>query len=144
MAKTVQHLSSTYRNHGQRVVAGQRYMQATSDIFLGWLRVARGSTGRNTTTTCVSSGIWKASADVDAMMPEALVFYAEMCAWTLARAHARSGDPLTIGSYIGGGDAFPQVLARFAVAYADQNDLDHRGALRQAIDDGTVHADTTF
>ena len=66
-----------------------------------------------------------------------------MCAWTLARAHARSGDPLTIGSYIGGGDAFPQALARFAVAYADHNDVDHQ-ALRQAIDDGTVDADTTF
>jgi hypothetical protein len=65
-----------------------------------------------------------------------------MCGWTLARAHARSGDPLAIGTYIGASDTFPQALARFARAYADQNDADHE-ALRDAISAGTVPAETT-
>ena len=84
---------------------------------------------------------WKLSADIDLMQPDALGIYAQLCGWTLARAHARSGDRIAIGSYMGRSDLFPQALARFATAYADQNDTDHQ-ALVKAIAAGTVAAES--
>jgi uncharacterized protein (DUF2252 family) len=133
---------SPYRNHGQRVVAGQRLMQAASDIFLGWHRVAKGIDGAQHDYYVRQLWDWKVSADVDTMPPDVMAVYAQMCGWTLARAHARSGDPLAIGSYIGSSDTLPLALAQFASAYADQNDTDYQ-ALHNAINDGTVQADTT-
>jgi uncharacterized protein (DUF2252 family) len=130
---------SAYQNHGQRVVEGQRLMQAASDIFLGWHRVTQGVDGRPHDYYMRQLWDWKLSADVEVMLPDGLAIYAQMCGWTLARAHARSGDALIIGSYIGGSDIFPQALARFATAYADQNDTDHQ-ALLKAIAEGTVQA----
>jgi predicted alpha/beta hydrolase len=83
---------------------------------------------------------WKLSPNIDLMPPEVLAIYAQMCGWTLARAHARSGDRVAISSYIGSNDTFPQAVARFATAYADQNDIDHE-ALAKAIADGEVRAE---
>ena len=133
---------SAYHNQGQRVVEGQRLMQAASDIFLGWQRVSQGVDGRPHDYYVRQLWDWKLSADIDLMQPDALGIYAQLCGWTLARAHARSGDRVAIGSYVGGGDIFPQALARFAAAYADQNDADHQ-ALVRAIANGTVAADTS-
>jgi len=135
--------SSVYRNHGQRVVEGQQLMQAASDIFLGWQRVTEGVDGRPHDYYVRQLWDWKVSADVEVMVPGGLTIYAEMCGWTLARAHARSGDPLIIATYIGASDVFPQALATFASSYADQNEADHQ-ALRRAIEDGTVPAETSF
>ena len=133
---------SAYHNQGQRVVEGQRLMQAASDIFLGWQRVSQGVDGRPHDYYVRQLWDWKLSADIDLMQPDALAIYAQLCGWTLARAHARSGDRVAIGSYMGGSDIFPQALARFAAAYADQNDADHQ-ALVRAIANGTVAADTS-
>ena len=133
---------SAYNNQGQRVVEGQRLMQAASDIFLGWQRVSQGVDGRPHDYYVRQLWDWKLSADIDLMQPDALGIYAQLCGWTLARAHARSGDRVAIGSYMGGSDIFPQALARFAAAYADQNDADHQ-ALVRAIANGTVAADTS-
>ena len=133
---------SAYNNQGQRVVEGQRLMQAASDIFLGWQRVSQGVDGRPHDYYVRQLWDWKLSADIDLMQPDALGIYAQLCGWTLARAHARSGDRVAIGSYMGGSDIFPQALARFAAAYADQNDTDHQ-ALVKAIANGTVAADTS-
>ena len=133
---------SAYHNQGQRVVEGQRLMQAASDIFLGWQRVSQGVDGRPHDYYVRQLWDWKLSADIDLMRPDALAIYAQLCGWTLARAHARSGDRIAIGSYMGGGDIFPQALARFAGAYAEQNDADHQ-ALVRAIANGTVAADTS-
>jgi predicted alpha/beta hydrolase len=83
------------------------------------------------------------SVDVDTLQPDALGVYAQMCGWTLARAHARSGDAVAIASYIGRSDTFPQALSRFAVAYADQNEADH-DSLVAAIANGTVAAETGY
>ena len=135
--------SSAYRNHGQRVVQGQQLMQAASDIFLGWHRVAQGLDGKQHDYYARQLWDWKVSAAIETMLPAGMTIYAEMCGWTLARAHARSGDPLVIGTYIGASDMFPQALARFAHAYADQNEADHR-SLADAIADGRVAADTSF
>jgi uncharacterized protein (DUF2252 family) len=131
---------SHYDNHGQRVVEGQRLMQASSDVFLGWQRVSHGVDGRPHDYYVRQLWDWKLSPSIDLMPADVLAVYAQMCGWTLARAHARSGDPIAIGSYIGGGDVFPQALARFATSYADQNDTDHQ-ALLAAIAAGTVAAE---
>jgi uncharacterized protein (DUF2252 family) len=132
---------STFENHGQRVVEGQRVMQAASDIFLGWYRVSRGADGRPHDYYFRQLWDWKLSAAVETMTPELLGVYAQLCGWTLARAHARSGDALAIGSYLGAGDTFPQALADFSSAYADQNNADHK-ALVDAIADGSVAAES--
>ena len=131
---------SAYNNQGQRVVEGQRLMQAASDIFLGWQRVTQGIDGRPHDYYVRQLWDWKLSADTDIMQPDALGIYAQLCGWTLARAHARSGDPIAISSYMGRSDLFPQALSRFATAYADQNDTDHRNLVK-AIANGTVAAD---
>jgi len=129
---------STFANHGQRVVEGQRLMQATSDILLGWQRVD-GVDGRTHDYYMRQLWDWKASADVDAMTAQTLGVYGQLCGWALARGHARSGDRIAIGSYLGNGTTFERAMAEFATAYADQNDLDHR-SLVDAIADGRVQA----
>jgi uncharacterized protein (DUF2252 family) len=131
---------SVFKNHGQRVVEGQRFMQASSDIFLGWHRVPIGMDGNSHDYYFRQLWDWKVSADVDDMAPEAFLVYAKMCGWALARAHARSGDRVAIASYLGSSDAFDRAIADFAVSYADQNALDQQ-ALVDAIKDGSVQAE---
>jgi uncharacterized protein (DUF2252 family) len=132
--------ASGFRNHGQRVVAGQRLMQAASDIFLGWDR-ATGPDGRQRDYYLRQLRDWKASADVSEMIPKAMAVYAQMCGWTLARAHVRSGDRIAIASYLGTGDGFDHAVAAFAEAYADQNEHDYQ-ALKEAVETGKVKAKT--
>src|SRR5215471_5494017 len=115
-------LESRYRQHGERVVQGQRMMQAASDIYLGWtkgLDVNRHFYWRQLRDM-------KGSALVEAMVPLGLTFYARICGWTLARAHARSGDPVAIAEYLGGSDAFDQAITDFSERYADQNEQDYQ------------------
>jgi uncharacterized protein (DUF2252 family) len=132
--------ASEFRNQGRRVVEGQRLMQAASDILLGWVR-APGVDGKERDFYVRQLWDWKASADVATMEPGGLAVYARLCAWTLARAHARSGDAIAIGSYLGSGDVFDRAIADYAEAYAEQNLRDHR-ALLDAIDSGRVVAQT--
>ncbi|WP_370618444.1 DUF2252 domain-containing protein [Mumia sp. Pv 4-285] len=129
---------SAARNHGQRVVEGQRLMQPASDVLLGWVR-SNGMDGA--TRDYYVRQLWdgKGSAMVDVMSAGSMVAYAEICGATLARAHARSGDAAEIGGYLGSGDKFDRALADFAEAYADQNEHDH-AALRAAVDAGRVAA----
>jgi uncharacterized protein (DUF2252 family) len=131
---------SRYRNHGQRVVAGQRLMQAASDILLGWDRDA-GIDGQERDFYLRQLRDWKASMEVEAMRPKAMAIYARMCGWTLARAHARSGDRVAIAAYLGKGDVFDRAMANFGEAYADQNERDYQ-ALRDAVKAGTIAAQT--
>jgi uncharacterized protein (DUF2252 family) len=126
-------------NHGQRVVEGQRLMQAASDILLGWERL-KAPDGMTRDFYMRQLWDWKGSAEVDNMDPNLLTIYAGMCAWTLARAHARSGDPIAISAYLGTNDVFDQAVAEFATAYADQNDVDHQ-SLVTAIKDGRLVAE---
>jgi hypothetical protein len=132
--------ASEFGNHGERVVVGQKLMQAASDIMLGWVRTT-GIDGVERDFYVRQLWDWKASADLDTIEPNALAIYARLCAWTLARAHARSGDAVAIGAYLGAKDTFDRALAAYAEAYAEQNDLDHR-ALLEAIDSGRVTAET--
>ena len=132
--------ASRFRNQGRRVVEGQRLMQAASDIFLGWLHTT-GIDGSPRDFYVRQLWDWKASANIEAMEPNALAAYAQLCAWTLARAHARSGDPLAIAGYLGSGDVLDRALTDFAEAYADQNERDHQ-ALLDAIASGRVQAQT--
>ena len=128
---------SAYRNHGERVVEGQRLMQAASDIFLGWQRVPVGADNRPHDYYVRQLWDWKLSPEVDSMEPARLRVYAQVCGWTLARAHARSGDAVAIGSYLGGSKAMAEALARFARLYADQSETDHK-SLVDAIATGAV------
>ncbi len=130
---------SRLSNHGQRVVEGQRLMQAASDIFLGWTRGARELDGGQRHFYVRQLRDWKVSLDVETMLPSGLSRYAAACGWTLARAHARSGDRIVIASYLGAGDRFDRAVAEFAAAYADLNEQDHR-ALEQAVAEGRVSA----
>ena len=131
---------SRYPNSGQRVVAGQRLMQAASDIFLGWDRVT-GLDGQARDFYIRQLRDWKGSADIDTMTASVMTLYARMCAATLARAHARSGDRIAIASYLGTSDVFDRAIADFSSAYADQNERDYQ-ALVQAVDSGRVVAQT--
>jgi uncharacterized protein (DUF2252 family) len=131
---------SQYNNCGQRVVAGQRLMQATSDIFLGWQR-ATGTDGVVRDFYLRQLRDWKGSADVDTMTPNVMTTYARICGATLARAHARSGDRIAIASYLGTSDTFDKAIADFAAAYADQNERDYQ-ALVDAVDSGRIVAQT--
>jgi uncharacterized protein (DUF2252 family) len=128
--------ASSYDNHGRRVVEGQRLMQAASDIFLGWTRDE--SNGCDYYWRQLRDMKW--SPDVAGQPLATFLTYAELCGVTLARAHARSGDAAAIAGYLGKGNDFGNALARFAAAYADQNERDH-AALRQAVDDGVVPAE---
>ncbi|HEY2551664.1 MAG TPA: DUF2252 domain-containing protein [Streptosporangiaceae bacterium] len=117
--------ASKYANQGQRVVAGQRLMQAASDIFLGWQRVEAGLDGLSRDFYVRQLKDWKYSLPIEAMVPSGLRAYGEICGWTLARAHARSGDRIAIAAYLGAADVFDQAIADFAAAYADQNQRDY-------------------
>ena len=132
--------ASKYANQGQRVVAGQRLMQAASDIFLGWQRIEAGLDGRSRDFYVRQLRDWKFSVEVEFLRPEGLQLYAALCGWTLARAHARSGDRIAIGAYLGGTDVFDRAIAKFAAAYADQNERDHR-ALLDAVKSGRITAE---
>jgi uncharacterized protein (DUF2252 family) len=113
---------SRYRQHGKRVVQGQRMMQAASDIYLGWTTAP--DTSRHFYWRQLRD--MKGSADVESMTPPALTFYARTCGWTLARAHARSGDPVAIAEYLGDGDTFDKSITDFSERYAGQNELDYQ------------------
>jgi hypothetical protein len=132
--------ASTFANHGQRVVEGQRLTQAASDIMLGWLSLEDPLGVRR---DFYLRQLWdaKGSALVEAMSPRAMRVYADLCGWTLARAHARSGDPVAIASYLGRSDAFDRALAAFAEAYAEQNERDY-DALAGAAASGRIAVET--
>ncbi len=126
--------ASEFAHHGERVVVGQRLMQASSDIFLGWLRADRDDYyGRQLKD-------WKGSAVVEQMKPDSLATYGRMCGWTLARAHARTGDRVAIAAYLGSGTSFDRALLEFSDAYSEQNDRDYR-ALAEAADSGRIVAE---
>lgn len=129
---------SEYGNSGQRVVVGQRMMQAVSDIFLGWVRVT-GMDGRSRDFYVRQLRDWKGSADVEAMRPTGMQAYGRLCAWTLARAHARTGDPVAIAAYLGSGTSFETAINEFAGVYADQNERDY-AELLSAVADGRIVA----
>ena len=129
---------SQYGNHGARVVAGQRLMQASSDIFLGWQRV-EGLDGASHDYYVRQLQDWKGSIDVETMVPQGLEAYGRLCAQTLARAHARSGDRFAMASYLGNSDSFEKALAKFAESYADQNERDYE-AFAAACKSGRLHA----
>ena len=124
------------RNEGRRVVQGQWLMQAASDILLGWLR-AQDPYGVERDFYLRQLWDWKASPDIDGMTGSELGSYGLLCGWTLARAHARSGDRIAIAAYLGGRDRFDEALAAFAAAYADQNERDH-AALATACRNGDL------
>ncbi|MDN5915810.1 MAG: DUF2252 domain-containing protein [Pseudonocardia sp.] len=130
---------SAFDNGGQRVVVGQRLMQAVGDIFLGWVR-APGMDGRARDFYLRQLRDWKGSAEVETMAPKGMQAYGELCGWTLARAHARSGDRVAIAAYLGKGRSFDVAVRSFAEAYADQNERDHR-ALLDAIASGRITAE---
>jgi len=132
---------SVYRNHGQRVVVGQRMMQAASDIFLGWIHVKAGLDGVARDFYGRQLKDWKGSAEIEQMAPSAMAAYGRLCGWTLARAHARSGDRIAIASYLGAGNAFDRAILDFSKAYADQNDADY-AALSEAVKSGRIVAQT--
>jgi uncharacterized protein (DUF2252 family) len=132
---------SEFSNHGQRVVTGQRLMQASSDILLGWLRVESPLDGKARDFYGRQLKDWKGSAEIDQMVPEGMAVYGRLCGWTLARAHARSGDRIAIASYLGGGDRFDRAILEFSRAYAEQNERDYR-ALVAAVDSGRITAQT--
>jgi uncharacterized protein (DUF2252 family) len=129
---------SSFANHGQRVVEGQRLMQSTSDILLGWIR-ATGSDGVSRDFYVRQLWDGKGSAVVEAMDPTLMAAYAGLCGWTLARAHARSGDAAAIAGYLGSGETFDRAIAQFAESYADQNERDYAALLR-AVDSGQLTA----
>jgi uncharacterized protein (DUF2252 family) len=126
---------SRLRQHGERVVTGQRMMQAASDIFLGWTKGVQA----NRYYYWRQLRDMKGSAIVEAMAPVGLNFYAGICGWTLARAHARSGDPVAIAEYLGEGDQFDRSITDFAERYADQNERDYQ-TFTNAIRSGRLEA----
>ncbi|GGR92833.1 DUF2252 domain-containing protein [Streptomyces rubiginosohelvolus] len=130
--------ASRYANQGERVVAGQRLMQAAGDIFLGWER-ADGLDGRSRDFYVRQLRDWKGIAEPEAMVPKGMRVFGEVCGATLARAHARSGDRIAIAGYLGGKDVFDRAIATFAESYADRNELDHR-ALVDAVAAGRLPA----
>jgi hypothetical protein len=121
------------------VVEGQRLMQATSDVLLGWLHVPDGLEGDAHDFYVRQLWDWKTSVNLDAILPEGLRVYASVCGSTLARAHARTGDRIAIAAYLGDGDAFDQAVAKFAHSYADLNERDHQ-ALAAAVRSGEIIA----
>jgi uncharacterized protein (DUF2252 family) len=127
---------SRYAQHGERIVAGQRKMQATADVMLGWERI---ETIDGETKDFYIRQLWdaKGSADVELMDARALASYGEICGWTLARAHARSGDPVAISAYLGAGSSFDRAMASFSETYADQNEHDYQ-ALMEATQSGRL------
>jgi uncharacterized protein (DUF2252 family) len=131
--------ASEFANHGERVVRGQRISQAASDIFLGWQR-SIGLDGEEHDFYVRQLWDWKASADLSSLTEFGLHAYTRACGWSLARAHARSGDRLAIAAYLGAGGRFDRAIARFSAAYADQNELDYQ-RLSDAVATGEVAAE---
>ena len=131
---------SAFGKHGQRVVEGQRLLQAAGDIMLGWIRIM---TLDGVSRDFYMRQLWdgKGSAVVEVMDPRAMTVYAQLCGRALAKAHARSGDAIAIARYLGAGDSSDRALALFAEAYADQNEDDYH-ALREAVASGRVSAET--
>jgi len=132
---------SAYSHQGRRVVEGQRLMQAASDIFLGWVRVPSGIDGKSHDFYLRQLWDWKVSADVEVMTAGEMSIYGKMCGWTLARAHARSGDRIAIAAYLGKGKVYNQALVDFASSYANQNERDYQ-ALVAAVNNGRIKAET--
>jgi uncharacterized protein (DUF2252 family) len=133
--------TSEFTNHGERVVVGQRLMQASSDIFLGWLQVASGIDGQARDFYVRQLKDWKGSAEIEQMIPKGLGLYGALCGWTLARAHARSGDRIAIAAYLGGGSVFDRAILEFSTAYAEQNERDYQ-ALSAAVASGKIKAES--
>jgi hypothetical protein len=123
------------------VVVGQRLMQAVSDIFLGWVRVPAGLDGKQRDFYGRQLRDWKGSAEIEQMVPKGMARYGRLCGWTLARAHARSGDRVAIAAYLGKGRAFDRAIVDFSHAYAEQNDRDYK-ALQKAVQSGRITAET--
>jgi uncharacterized protein (DUF2252 family) len=130
--------ASEFENHGERVVRGQRMMQAATDIFLSWQR-STGLDGLDHDFYVRQLWDWKASADLSRMSEHGLVTYTRACAWSLARSHARSGDRLAIAAYLGKGERFDAAIAEFSARYADRNEADH-ARLLEAIGAGELEA----
>ena len=131
---------STFPHHGQRVVMGQRLMQAASDIFLGWQQI-KGLDGLTRDYYVRQFHDWKGGADVERLLVPGARHYAQFCGATLARAHARWGDRIAIASYLGQGDVFDRAIAEFSAAYADQNERDYE-AFTAAVNSGRLIAQT--
>jgi hypothetical protein len=129
---------SPHDNQGERVVVGQQLMQAVSDIFLGWQRTS-GQDGVVRDYYVRQLRDWKFSGPIGSMVPVGMQSYTELCSWTLARAHARTGDRVAIAAYLGGSSKFDHAIAEFAEAYADLTERDH-AALRAAVDGGRIEA----
>jgi uncharacterized protein (DUF2252 family) len=132
---------SEFDNHGERVVTGQHLMQASSDIFLGWLHVESGLDEKERDFYCRQLKDWKGSAEIEQMVPRGLATYGRLCGWTLARAHARSGDRIAIAAYLGSGPSFDRAIVEFSHAYAEQNERDYK-ALKAAVKSGRIVAET--
>jgi uncharacterized protein (DUF2252 family) len=131
---------SRFGNQGRRVVEGQRLVQTASDVLLGW---HRGAGVDGVPRDFYVRQLWdaKGSFDVELMSPAAMKMYADLCGWTLAKAHARSGDAIAIGAYLGSSSSFDDAMTAFAEAYADQNERDYR-ALRTVVASGRIAAAT--
>jgi len=132
--------ASAYENMGQRVVAGQRLMQASSDIFLGFQHIDAGLDGQARDFYVRQLRDWKFSLEIETLIPAGMRMYGALCGWTLARAHARSGDRIAIAAYLGGSDVFDRAIADFAVAYADQTERDYQ-SLVDAVGSGRITAE---
>jgi uncharacterized protein (DUF2252 family) len=132
---------SEFENHGERVVAGQRLMQASSDIFLGWLHVQSGLDGKERDFYARQLKDWKGSAEIEQMVPTGMAAYGKLCGWTLARAHARSGDRIAIAAYLGKSATFDRAILEFSRAYAEQNERDYM-ELAAAVESGRIIAET--
>jgi uncharacterized protein (DUF2252 family) len=130
--------ASTFENHGERVVRGQRLSQAAIDVFLGWQR-SPGLDGVDRDFYIRQLWDWKASIDLSTMDESGLHAYTRACGWSMARAHARSGDRVAIAAYLGAGPKFDRAIARFSTAYADQNELDYQ-RLADGVSAGEVTA----
>jgi len=115
-------------------------MQASSDIFLGWLHVDTGLDGKPRDFYARQLKDWKGSAEIEQMNPKAMATYGKLCGWTLARAHARSGDRIAIASYLGNSDSFDRAILEFSKAYAEQNDRDYK-ELDAAVKSGKIKAE---
>jgi uncharacterized protein (DUF2252 family) len=133
--------TSEFSNHGERVVVGQRRMQATSDIFLGWLHVDAEANAPAADYYARQLKDWKGSAEIEQMDAKGMAVYGTLCGWTLARAQARSGDRIAIAAYLGSGDKFDRAIVEFSKAYAEQNERDYQ-ALDAAIKAGRIVAQT--
>ena len=130
-----------FSNHGERVVSGQRMMQAGSDIFLGWVHVDSKLDGKSRDFYGRQLKDWKGSAEIEQMIPKGLALYGGLCGSTLARAHARSGDRIAIASYLGNGASFDKAILEFSHAYAEQNERDYKH-LTAAVGSGKILAET--